>query len=152
MIIPPNPIQRSVDSTDSGALYPQAQSDLWSLQSRPPSPTILSKTNVVPAAWNLLYTVPAGTFVNLTELLIYNGDAVARGYRIVIIDPLDAIPTSLLVSTPNCYIANNLNSGQSERVVLDTGLHPGWSVWAYTDATVGQYYNFCVSGIVVTGV
>lgn len=153
MIFPSNPIRMGAENaSQSPGNFPRAQTDLWSLNSRAPSPTVLSRDGIGTGAlvWFRALQVPAGTHMELREILLYNGDAAPATWKIVINDPLDPDPTSVVAVIPGCVMGGTLASEAFEQLKLETGIHPGWSVWIRTEAAL-QTFNYSISGVVVTG-
>lgn len=126
------------------------QQGLWALQSQQPTPQVLNKGVVNDSDWTLFYTVPAGSFVQLQELLVYNGDSGANKWRVSILSPDDALPTGASADQPNVFLSGNLNAEESIVINLQTGLFTGWQIAVYSDAGAGVNLNMCLTGLVVT--
>lgn len=129
-----------------------AQAPVWDLESRAPQPQPLAKAAVadVSGDWIVLYTVPTGSFVQVKEVLLYNGDAGTVTFRIAFLDEDDALPSGSGVGQDNIHIARTLATGVSEIVSLETSLQAGWRIAAYSSAGAGVKANVLVTGLVVS--
>lgn len=128
-------------------LEPQAR--VWDLQSRQPNPIVLFG-DVVNDTWTLLYTVPEATFVEVREILMYNGDAATRIGRIAVINPLQAAPSGASTNQLGIYYSRSLATDVSDRTELTLGLSPGWKIYGYSTAASPNFFNVLISGLVVS--
>lgn len=132
--------------------YGAQQAPLWDLESRAPQPQTLYKgaINNVAAAWPILYTCPAGSFVQVQEILLFNGDAGSITWMFAILDEDDAIPSGGAIAQDNIFIAKTLATGVSERIEIKPTLTPGWRIAGYTNAAANVEANALITGLVVT--
>lgn len=128
------------------------QASVWDLQARAPQPQVLVKqaVNGVSAAWPVVFTVSQGNFVQLQEVLLYNGDAASRSFALAFLDEDDAIPSGSSINQDNIFINEVIGSGMYVRLDLSTALQQGWRICAYSSAAAGVKTNFLITGLVVT--
>ena len=132
--------------------YGAQQAPLWDLESRAPQPQTLYKgaINDVSAAWPILYTCPSGSFVQVQEILLFNGDSGSTTWMFAILDEDDAIPSGASIAQDNIFIAKTLATGVSDRVEIKPTLTPGWRIAGYSGAAAGVEANVLITGLVVT--
>lgn len=126
------------------------QLSLAALRNPQPITQVICRSAVNDSAWVKLHTVGEGTFVQLKELLVYNGDASTKVWRIAIVAPEDTDPSGTALDTPNVFLSGSLTTGESVIKELWTGLFPLWEIWAFSTAASGVNLNMCFSGLVVT--
>ena len=129
-----------------------AQAPVWDLESRAPQPQPLAKAAVadVSGDWIVLYTVPTGSFVQVKEILLFNGDAGNVTFRFAFLDEDDTLPSGSTLGQDNIHISKTLATGVSEIVTLETSLQAGWRIAAYSSAAAGVKANVLVTGLVVS--
>lgn len=142
---------RAMDSNPFGNAAP-AQAPVWDLESRAPQPQPLAKAAVadISGDWQVLYTVPAGSFVQIKEILLFNGDSGSVTFRFAFLDDDDALPSGSTLGQDNVHISKTLATGVSEVVSLETSLQTGWRIAAYSSAAAGVKANVLVTGLVVS--
>lgn len=129
------------------------QSSVWGLETTSPQNPIAlfnGPVNDVSADWTLAMRVPEGTFLELTEALLFNGDAGDVNFRIAICKPADAAPSGASLDQPRVVRACTLATGTSKRWRFTTGLPSGWKIYLYTDAAADVNANVVLSGIMVS--
>jgi len=139
------------DNPFSGFAAP-SQADTWLLESKSPQPQPLFKTTVagVSAAWPIIYPVPQGSYVQLQEILMFNGTAGDVEFRFAFLDDDDAIPSGATLGQDNVLISETVASGAWKRLDLATGLLAKWRIAAWSDAASGEKATVLGTGLVVT--
>lgn len=129
-----------------------AQAPVWDLESRAPQPQPLAKASVadVSGTWVTLYTVPYGSFVQVKEILLFNGDAGDVTFRFAFLDDDDSVPSGSTLGQDNVHISRTLATGVSDVISLETSLQAGWRIAAYTSAAAGVKANVMITGLVVS--
>ncbi len=130
-----------------------AQAPVWDLESRAPQPQPLVKAAVadVSADWLVLYTVPQGSFVQLKEILLFNGAGGSVTFMFAFLDDDDALPSGGSIAQDNVFLARTVATGVSESIQsLETGLNAGWRICGYSSAAAGEKANVMITGLVVS--
>lgn len=129
--------------------YNRTQAAIWDLPAKEAIPQVIKKTVVNDMDWQLLIQVPQGAFVQLRELLLYNGDATSTKWRLAILNSTETAPTGITTDEPFVYQSGEIDAGKSDNIKLQTGLRQGWRVYAFSDAGAGVNFNLCLTGMVL---
>lgn len=130
------------------------QAQVWNLESRRPSPIIMyaGTVNDVSSDWVLLYHVPEGTFIELQEIRVYNGDSGgAHSFRMAVVPPGGSVPSGSSSNVPDVYYAPDPVAAEASiKEEATLGLWPNWAIYGWSDAAAGEYVNVLLSGLVVS--
>jgi len=140
------------DNPLSAAASPFDQAQTWNLESKSPQPQPLFKTPVagVSGAWPIIYPVPQGSYVQIQEILLFNGTAGPVEFRFAFLDDDDPVPSGATLGQDNVFISETLASNAWKRLDLATGLLAKWRIAAWSDAAAGEKANVLGTGLVVT--
>lgn len=122
------------------------------LESKAPQPQPLFKQRVsgVVAAWPIVYLAPEGSYVQLKEVLLYNGTAGDVEFRFAFLDDDDTVPSGSDIDQDNVFVSCVVESGKSDRLEFETGLMAKWAIAAWSDAAEGDKANMLGTGLVVS--
>jgi len=125
---------------------------MGALESKAPQPQPLFKTAVagVVGDWPIVYPVPNGSYVQLNEILLYNGTAGDVEFRFAFLDNDDSVPSGGSIGQDNVHVSCVVESGKSQRLEFATGLLANWAIAAWSDAAAGEKANILGTGLVVT--
>lgn len=139
------------DNPLSAAAAP-GQAQTWSLESKSPQPQPLFKTAVagVSGAWPIIYPVPQGSYVQIQEILLFNGTAGPVEFRFAFLDDDDPVPSGATLGQDNVIITETLATKTWKRLELSTGLMARWRIAAWSDAAAGEKATVLGTGLVVT--
>ena len=128
------------------------QAQVWNLESRQPSPIVMyaGVVNDISTDWVLLYHVPEGTFIELQEIRLFNGDVASHDFRLAIVSPDQTAPTGNSANQLGIYYEATVASKKSAKEDAKLGLWPNWSIYGWSDAAAGEYFNALLSGLVVS--
>lgn len=123
-----------------------------SLESKAPQPQPLFKTTVagISGDWPIIYPVPEGSYVQLNEILLFNGTAGDVEFRFAFLDTDDTVPSGSAIGQDNVFVSQIVESGKSIRLEFGTGLLAKWSIAAWSDAAAGDKANVLGTGLVVS--
>lgn len=144
-------VWENLTSPPLSASMASQQSRVWDLGKGLPQSIALIKeaVNDVSGDWPVLYTVQGGGFVEISEILLYNGDSGSTTFLIAILDETDAIPSGSAIDQPGIFLARTLATGVSDLISCKIPLRQGWRVAIYTSAGAGVNANVLISGLAV---
>lgn len=127
------------------------QAAVWQMEARQPSNIVLVSDFIddITTDWKLLYQCAELTFVEIQEIILYNGTAGTVKTRIAVVNPTQTVPTGSSANQPYIYHARSLASETSDIASVNIGMGPGWKIYGWTDAAAGDYLNVMVNGIVI---
>lgn len=128
------------------------QAQVWGLEARQPNNIVLvaDYVNDITTDWQLLYTVAELTFIEVQEILLYNGTAGSVEFRLAIVSPAQTAPSGASADQPCIYHIRTLATKTSDRIEGKIGLSPGWKIYGWSDAAAGDYLNVMVNGLVIS--